>query len=240
MTAINMVVQRRARAAFIMADTAITDEDGKVIDFTGKVALGTGRFPFAIGVSGNVLPRVFAAALGEANPANLKQLMKRLPDVMRTALRRQEMDCRAMEGDCYMLLRGAAWDFARKQPVGFVMVSDGALFPGAEPFSFYETEWCVTLADGATSLGDMLGRDMDPTDPAQFDPETDGVQLMIEQHRRGASPLMPGLRPQTPYRIGGEAQLIEVRKTGVTVWAVHDFGDELGQVIDPRKEPCVT
>ncbi|MHA6768084.1 hypothetical protein [Sphingobium ummariense] len=231
MTAINMMVQPKARAGFIIADTAVTDEGGQLVDSVGKVAIGTGAFPHAIGITGNVHPVTFATALGTADARNLKQLMRRLPAIIRSAIAEHER----IKGTAGMiLLKGVAWDFRRKGPMGFVMTSDASLLAGAEPYEFYETAWNVTLCDGAETASEMLGRPVDLCDPDSFDPEEDGRKLIMRQYLRGGTSLLPGLGEGTSYRIGGEAHLVEVRKAGVQAWTIHDFGDEIGKPIVPR------
>lgn len=216
-----MVIQPKARAGFILSDTAVLDDDGIIRTFGGKVVAGTGRFPFAVGVTGKLHPLALAEAIDDAGARNYKQLQKRLPDILRSAIAAAE------HGHAMAVLKGAAWDERRARPVGFILSSDSTLLPAADPFTVYETAYNFTLADGAASLADMLGRDADPTRPDQFDPEQDGLKLVMAQRSAGAASLLPhlhGLR----HTIGGEVLLTEISKSGVKTWTLHDFGDQLG------------
>lgn len=232
MTAINMMVQPKARAGFIVSDGAHTLPDGTVCELSPKVVSGTGRFPWAMGITGNVHPVTLTYALAALNPLNLKQLTKRLPEAMRNAMRQTAEKHTMPLSDVLCGVRGVAWDYARKRPIGFVVVSDPeALLPGATAFAWYETAWNVTATPGAASPADILGRDVDLTDPASFEPEADGLALITAQRERGAIDAMPGLEAGH-CRIGGEVDLTEVTKHGVRVWQIHDFGDRVGGRIE--------
>lgn len=236
MTALNMFVQPKARAGYIIADTAVTDFEGRLVETSGKVAINTGRFPFAIGISGNVHPVTVATAIGNAGLTSLKQLIKHLPAIISRAIQEGAAIKGVDAADLAILLKGVAWDFKAKRPIGFVIASDGNLLEGAEPFTFYETDWNITRCDGSASPAEMLGRVVDICDPASFDPTEDGRALIIHQYQQGAAVLLPGLEGSTPFRIGGMADLVEVTKKGVKVWGIHDFGDTIGQHISPRAE----
>jgi hypothetical protein len=231
MTAINMMVQPKARAGFLISDGAHTLPDGTVCELAPKIIHGAGRFPWAMGITGNVHPATLLHALGEANPINLKQLVKRLSEAIREAMRRTAVKHAMPLDDVLCGVRGVAWDFARKRPIGFVLVSDpAALLPGAIAFAWHETAWNITATPGAASPGDILGREVDITDPASFDPERDGLALIVAQRERGVIDTMVGLEPGH-CRIGGEVDLTEVTKHGVRVWRIHDFGDVVGERI---------
>lgn len=233
MTALNMFVQPKTRAGYIIADTAVTDLEGRYIENVGKVAINTGRFPFAIGISGNVHPVTVATAIGNANVTSFKQLVKHLPAIMSAAIR-DSASVKGVEAAALaILLKGVAWDFKRKRPIGFVCATDERLLEGAEPFTFYETDWNITRCDGSATAAEMMGREVDLCDPASFDPTEDGRKLIIHQYQQGASVLLPGLEASTPFRIGGGADMVEVTKKGVNVWGIHDFGDTIGYPIAP-------
>lgn len=118
-----MFVQPKARAGFIVADCAITDEDGLLCEACSKVVFNTGRLPFAIGITGNIHPVIVAKAIGAADFKSKKQIIKGLPDAMQTAMATAAAGGAVTGGEPSLLLRGVVWDFAEKRPHGFMMSS---------------------------------------------------------------------------------------------------------------------
>lgn len=231
-TVINMLTQPKGRVGYIISDTAITSPEGVLLRTMGKVMFGTARFPWALGITGNVAPEVLHRAIGEANPLTLKQLCKRLPSALRRAVTETAAMQRIPIAAVYCQVKGVAWDFAKNRPQGFTMQSDETQVLGAgtmEPFVWYDLPWMMGTHETAA---DLLGRPVDLIDPASFDADSDSMALVTAQRRRPAINVTPGAVPGF-CRIGGEIHLTEVRKTGVYLYAVGQFPDPLGELIDP-------
>lgn len=233
MTVINMMVQPRARTGFIISDGAHTDPDGVVTELSPKVIVGTKRLPFAIAVTGNVAPLLIAMILGEESPLTLKQLVKRLPIAMRKAVAAAS-DARSIPEDAIGLaLVGVVWDFAKNRAQGFSIASrDGLIRHGMEPYLWYDTDSSVTIVSG-DDVASFIGR-FNLADPASFNPETDGLELVRVQRELLLETTVPGCA--LAYRIGGEIDLTEVTKNGVKTWKIHDFHDKVGERILPDNE----
>jgi hypothetical protein len=140
--------------------------------------------------------------------------------------------------ELFCLVKGVAWDFAQKRPVGFLMQTADGEMAGGEAiaaFTWYETAWALGTHESADAL---LDRPVDVTDPDSFDPETDGLSLITAQRCRGAIDITPGVIPGF-FRIGGEIHLTEIRKTGVQVFAIGDFPDRVGELIDPATTAAI-
>lgn len=231
MTAINMMVQPKARAGFIISDGAHTAPDGTLIENSPKVIHSAGRFPWAAGVTGNVRPATILATLGEANPLTLKQLVKRLPDAMRAAIVTTAATTGTDPARLDLALVGIVWDFAANRPSGFMCQSRrGVIHADAEAFTWYDTD-CIIAGGEIGDVAAQLGRPCDPTKPASFDPERDGLALIERQRRAGITPTTPGLNSASCNRIGGDIDMTVVTKQGVQVWLIHQFPDAVGQPI---------
>jgi len=232
MTAINVIVQPRARAGFILSDTAITSSDGRVIEHCGKIIYGVGSYPWAVGVSGSVHPAVILQEIGALNPLSYKQLVKGLPDALRRAVAKQACLQGCPEADLAITIAGVAWHFGEKRPVGFAVTSRlGHVYENVAPFEFYGLASSVTGVENDSVRNLITCRDL--TDPMAFNPENDGVELMKLQR---AMPLQAqdARAQQGHYRIGGEVLLTTVTKRGVATKALHDFGDQIGAIINPN------
>ncbi|WCT73797.1 hypothetical protein PQ455_00760 [Sphingomonas naphthae] len=231
MTAINVVVQRKARAAFIISDTAVTAPDGTLVRSVGKVIFSVKHgFPWAMGVTGNVAPEVLLKAIGEEKTATLKQLEKRLPLAMRRAVA-ETCDLRGVTpAEIFCQVKGAYWDFSRKRPMGMMMQANAGDMVGAgaiEAYTWYDLPWAMGTHEAAEVL---LGRAVDLEEPDSFDAEHDGYALIKAQRQRGGIDITPGMEAGH-CRIGGEVHLTEVRKTGVQVYVIGDFVDQIGERI---------
>lgn len=228
MTAINMFCQPRGRAGYIMADTAVVSYDGIYVESCSKVAISTGRFPFAIGVTGNIHPMALLPVIGEADCKTLKQLIKRLPDILRAAEKVAAQTLGDIEPS--IAFKGVAWDFARKRPIG-LQIANNRLVSDHEPYQLYEALYSVTMHESAQSIEELTGG-ADCTNPDQFDPEIDGLRL-IENQRMGGTPTsLPGAT-RVNCTVGGEAQLYTITKHGVTCHALREWPDEIGKPLSP-------
>lgn len=135
MTALNIFCQPRSRAGYIVADTAVLDAQGAYRESCSKVAISMGRFPYAIGVTGNIHPRALLPIVGAANCKTLKQLIKRLPDILDQAIGSAAKTLGSFAPE--VTFKGVAWDFAQKRPVGF-QISNNRIVADHEPFQLYE------------------------------------------------------------------------------------------------------
>lgn len=232
MTAINMTIQPSARAGFLITDSAVTDEAGKLLEICGKVIFGTGKFPWAMAISGSVHPHDVTQAAGMIGPTNYKQLVKRLPDIVSIAL-----DLAAAKGAIvkpHLLLIGVAWSQREKRPVGFSIASHADILPdGMTPLTVYEMKW-VTTGLELGSPSDQVGRQVDIMDPASFDPAVDGLALIQKQRSAGVRCPVEGVA-DVQSRIGGEVHLTKISKRGVSTFAIHDFQDVVGEMINPAQ-----
>ncbi|MFD1950680.1 hypothetical protein ACFSGX_07860 [Sphingomonas arantia] len=232
MTALNMMIQRRARAGYIISDGATTAPDGTLLGNSPKIIMSAGRFPWAAGVTGSVPPASIHAELGKANPVSLKQLLCRLPGAMRSAIQRTARDTSKDPADLDLALVGVAWDFDAKAPSGFIIQSRaGIITPDAEPFVWYETDWNLAGGEIGSDAAAQLGRACDLTDPKSFDPERDGLALIERQRRAAITPTTPGFDTSCRHRIGGDIDMTVVTRTGVQVWCIHKFPDVVGEPI---------
>lgn len=231
-----MFCQPKGRAGYIVSDCAVLDCRGVYREAVSKVAISTGRFPFAIGVTGNVHPHDFVHAAGAANVKTIKQLMKRLPAIVADALDRAR--ARNSDLDPALALKGVAWDFAANAPSGFIISSTADMLPGAEPFVVYDTPWNINIHRNAATMADMLGEGIDISDPDQFDPAIDGLRLIESQRENGTPCMLPGMEAVTDT-IGGGAQLYKVTKHGVTAELLRDWNDEIGKPLTPSIAPSL-
>lgn len=241
MTSITIAAQAKARCGIIISDSAVTNPDGTLQRIAGKVVYSVSGLPWALGVTGNVMAEVLFAPMSKASPRTLKQLFKRLPEVMRRAIAITAEAQRKPASELFLMVKGMAWDFKRNRPVGFTAQSNAGrvlLATGRDmemaPFGVYEMPWMLGTHEPADLL---LGRPVDLLDPASFDPEHDGLALVTQHRLRGVIDLTPGCEPGH-CRIGGEVHLTEVRKTGVQIFEIGRFPDRIGRPIDP-KTPAV-
>ena len=226
-----MFVQPRGRAGYLITDTAITDPMGALLHSCGKIVYGLGRFPWAAGISGDVHPKIVCAEIGAFNPLSYKQLMKGLPGALRSAVERQASGRKVDPTSISLHLTGVAWDHSRKRPVGFTILSKSGLNDaGLEPYVYYELPWSFSCGESAEARSYVEAHC--PTEPDRFDPEKDGLAL-VEIQRAARINAVSGLDLIPAYRIGCEVIMATVSKKGVALKCLHDFGDKVGEKIDP-------
>ena len=235
MTALNVFVQPKARAGYIVVDAAFTSDDGCVTEIGSKVVQGGGRFPWALGVTGNVSAVAVGRELLTVGVASLKQLERRLIPAMHRAIAATA----AAFPDTPLVncgVRGVAWDFAAKKPIGFTVMSHpDLLIPGAAPFTFYRCDAMVTC-DHVDGLAGLLGRPLDLVDmrdPERFAADTDGLALIEAQRRTPYVCTIPGVDASVKHRIGGEAHLVTVTRHGVRIEGLREWSDRIGERIMP-------
>jgi hypothetical protein len=111
--------------------------------------------------------------------------------------------------------------------------NDGSVLNGlGAPFEAVEVDWMAYSRDGLDAEA-LLGRPVDMTDPRSFDPDTDGLALMEGQRqlfRWGPNSTSPKC-----CRIGGGLEQAIVTKRSVQLYALHDWGDRVGEQIGPEE-----
>ena len=231
MTSINMMVQRKARTGYIIADQAHTcPAEGTLLRVAPKIIFGTSpRFPWALGVCGNVAPEVLLEEVGKDSPRSAKQLERRLPNAIRRAVSVAASARGVPPSQVIIQVVGVLWNFHESRPEGFVISSarNTLLNQKTDPYVWYETNW---MLGHHLAPENALGRPVDLTDPEDFNPEIDGITILRSQRRVPSVEIDPTIAPGH-CRIGGEVDLVEVTRHGVQVWKLHDFCDPIGQRI---------
>lgn len=224
MTVINMFCQPRGRAGYIVADTAVLDYNGIYVESCSKVAISLGRFPFAIGMTGNIHPKAILPVIGAADCKTLKQLIKRFPDMLHDAV---DVAAKTL-GDIppSIAFKAVAWNFAKNRPMGLQIANDRLAMPDHDPFQLYEVAFSLSLHDEAQGIEQLIGG-ADPTEPGQFDAEMDGLRLIEAQRANGTRTALPGAA-ESRCTVGGEAQLYKITKHGVTCYSLREWPDTLG------------
>ncbi|MCP1470987.1 hypothetical protein J3E64_002684 [Sphingobium sp. OAS761] len=176
---------------------------------------------------GDVFCDVIYSSLGPEAPIRLADLEKRLPDMMRNAIR---LDCRRTgrtEGDATLRILGAGWDDREQRISAFYVANRSAPDTPVEPFTLYEVPWIVT-GDHPNGLTGLLGREVDPQDPAQFDPHADGKTLMLAQRKAAGITLHASIG----HAVGGWCHLTTIDRESATAEALHYFPDRKGRRTD--------
>ncbi len=135
-----------------------------------------------------------------------------------------------------LVMSVAYWDAARDEPVIAMARTDG--FAHVPPYALARVAYYMTTdeqADPTAFLRDAVGRDANPSNPIDFDARRDGL-LLLERQRR---------IPPTPWSyghasVGGRATLTVIDREGVRVSTLKDWGDPIGQRINPdRRTPSI-
>ena len=235
MTAINLAVQPKRRAAYIISDCAYTaPDDARVVRIGGKI-ISFERFPCAIGITGSIDIIATARALFALDARNLRTLVAGLPKALRTAVRETQA-AHPEFGEVFGSLKVAAWCSRRARPTGYLIHStaEAAMAMLGPGWGAYEVAEAKSSAATHQQPSELLGRPCDLDDPDTFDPERDAFALIAAQRAGGALNITPGC-DSYPYRIGGEVELTEVTRRGVKVWSMGKFPDRVGERIDPHR-----
>lgn len=212
MTMINAVVQRKT--GYLFADTAMLDSaTGNAIAFGTKIFSGT-LFPWAVGVT-------FTGNPGAWTPS--VEMLKGARNVaaLRTALTAGVAQFRERsEAADTLRLTAVAWDARQKTPRIFA-IGDMAEDAGVPCDAVEEFEWLF----GSPLDHRHLWSRGTPSNPKAFDPETTGVAVMQE---RRASPdaITPG--GAAHCIVGGEVEMAEITRDGVTLYGIHTWPDRVG------------
>lgn len=232
MTAMNIIVQARAKAAFLITDTASYGRDGTIAEFRSKavpVSIG-GRRIGAIAATGMGGQDYFVFhALRRLKPQSLLELLSNWPRVFREI--EQEMVGRGHEeqgGTGHMSMVIAAYDHDAKQPVGYAISNDNMIFPAQSyrPYSLQPVERYLTRFVGAP-----FPPSSDICDSRQWIPERDAIRL-IEAQRAD----LFGLPGNQFYAVGGQAVLVRVDANGVHRQVLTVWPDRVGRKINPAAQ----
>lgn len=239
MTALN--VWRQQDAAYLLTDTAWYDEEdgARVLAFGPKV-IDLQIAPVALAFCGSGVSNDLILEYLERNDPGLDadRAIALLPDLLRFLIARADD---AYPGANHRIGAGAAiFSYARNQPEAWRCDStDEWLGRGYTPFLPVR----VAEAFNSRSLGGenyglhkLLGRDVDPTDPHQFDARRDGLAV-IEAQRQ--IPVQSGRLTEPACIVGGAAILAEVSAAGIKYDVLTTWPDQIGEVIDPKRAESV-
>lgn len=221
MTAMNLVVQEAAKAAFLLTDTAsIRPETGQVICFEPKVtAVQIGDAAFAAVTStGRMFARHLQPFLREIRASSLADFARAIPEAFRAA----ELLSIDEGGSGSMAAAIAAYDAKRGRAHGFVIGNDRTLFS-----TLYTPYRAVPATKHFTDFVpdyDQIADKVDFCDPLQWHPSEDGIALLEAQR---ADPFPFG------YGVGGEAVLTRVSAEGISHKTLKAWPDRVGCKIDP-------
>jgi hypothetical protein len=234
MTTINLAVQPKRRAAYLISDCAWTCPDGRVQKIAGKI-ISFERFPCAIGATGNVDLMAVAEGCLALNARNPRTLTKGLPAILRQAIevtKRRFPDTAEVIGT----LKVAAWNARKAAPEGYIVSSDDLVAENCIGAGWKAFEVAEVRSSVGTDVhpAELLGRECELHDPLTFDPHQDAFALVAEQRRRGQYNITPGIDGSVRFRIGGEVELTEVTRRGVKVWSCGTFPDQPGEFIQPE------
>lgn len=229
MTAMNLIVQPKARAVYLLTDTAvIRKRDGALVDFIAKVVpvRAAGQVVAAIAVSGRLEVEFLKAEMAKVGPSSVQDFLDRFPDVFR----RTEAAIMAKAEGGSMAAVVAAFDHSRSLPLGFGIANDNSLFaPSHRPYELKRLAQHIT----EFSPENVQLRQTDFRDPAVWSPERDGLAL-IEAQRLDLG--FAGER----YSIGGKAVLTRLDASGITSKVLKEWPDRIGRPIDPHNRAQAT
>ena len=227
MTAMNLIVQERAKAAFLLTDTAYYRfKDGAVMYFGPKVTgltIGEGAYA-AVATSGTMFSSHIGPQLGALRAGSLREFLASMPDVFKAA----EAASKAEGGKGAMAAVIAVFDSERRRAGGFIIGNGRGGFPQAgAPYRLISTKRHLT--EMGERHDDFLGR-TDFCNPDCWNPERDGSALMDAQ-RSDLFDLGPGIRAPA---VGGQAILTRVDVGGVRHTTLKTWPDRVGRPIDLR------
>lgn len=230
MTALNLIVQRRARAAFLLTDTARYDRHGRVKGFGSKVLelRVAGRVSGAIATTGMTSQPFLERRLSELRAESVDAL---LPGIEK-AFCETEADLIAdgMPARCgmdWLAACVALFDQDAGRPWGYRIANNRLLFPLSEYPAPYKLRPCER---SLTRCADDGPHGVDVRDPRQWNPERDGAALLEAQRAD-----LFGIEPDTYHGVGGEGILTRVDVAGVTSKRLVAWPDRVGRRIEPDR-----
>lgn len=227
MTALNLVVQPRAGAAFLLTDTGVYGPDGRIAAFQRKtVEFSIGGRPSAvIATTGPSLAGVFLESYASTlRPATVHELLTAFPQVFREI--EQKLAARGVKKGFSALL--AIYDHERRRPVGYGMSSCPNWLPNSAIYSLQPVKKYLT--DCARLPFDW---ETDVCDPRQWKPRSDGLVLLDAQR---SDPFERSDGNGGYHGVGGEAILTRVDADGVHHEVLKTWPDRIGRRIDPHRK----
>ncbi len=228
MTALNVITQ--PDAAYILTDTAAIDPDGRVVAFASKVFVSE-RARLALAFTGwtpetrfnerHTRCAAFVNSMGDPAVA-----LERIAQFA-SELWRQNADEMEIGSPMHLSLVVAFWSEERGQPEAWLIQTD-SLSKGHTPKPVRLCQYVA--ADPLTGLIPGLADGLalaDVSDPCRFDPMRDCLPL-IEAQRR-----LPDAEREGEFNIGGQAELYQIDRRGVTRTVLARWSDRIGQKIRP-------
>ena len=224
MTAMNLIVQDRARAAFLITDTAGFDGQGNIISFQPKViGLRLADGFAAISTSGTWrVNSLILSGLKRLRPRKIEELVAGLPGLVIDA----DYQIRHVHRDEKTSIAAviATYAEATDRSQGFIIGNDNAVFELGKyrPFTLQPARKHLTRY-----AGEPIGHDIDVTRPMHWNPERDGAALLKAQR------LDLSGQPGSEYAvIGGQGLLTSVSAAGIEHTVIKVWPDSVGRPID--------
>lgn len=224
MTALNLIVQQRAQAAYLLTDTACYSF-GTVVGFTNKVI----AFDFgpegcaAMAVSGIAHNEHFLARISPV-PQSLGSFLAELPDIFRDVERALEAAGKpAKVGTRNIAVALAVFDRHQARATGYAISNNTVSLPRTYgPYRLHRMpKPLLTPCER-----DPIPEGTDISDPRQWDVEREAGPL-IEAQR--AEPFPD--RDQPYIGIGGQAILTRVSAAGIEQRLIRTWPDRIGSRI---------
>ena len=225
MTAMNLIVQERAKSAFLLTDTGYFNRVTGAIEAFGPkvhgIAIGGGAYA-AIATSGSIFTGHIRRPLSRICASTLEDFLVAMPGVFRAA----EAASRA-EGGCGSSAAAiVAFDPKSGRALGWGIRNDTQLFR-ATPYTLVPTRKSLTAFD---EVRHFRLAETDFCDPRQWNPITQGVEL-VEAQRQDIDMMVGG----GASVVGGEAVLTCVTREGISHVTLKSWPDRVGKRIDLQK-----
>lgn len=223
MTASNVFVQ--GECAYLLTDGAVYDSEGVVAAIQCKVA-AIPHLRMAVAFSGCVGRAVEACVGFFVRVRTQREAFGGLPDIAEQLYAAYQADVRreGIERTADFQMYVAMHSLDTGEPQAWILSTNRAGFGASyEPWSLRRVhEICAPRVDRQA----VFGRVVDLTDPASFDPATDGLTLLEAQRNV--------VWPNGRHYIGGKADLTVVSRHGITKHTLREWPDVVGERINPN------
>lgn len=219
MSLANLFVQ--GNRVVLQADAGGYYPDGTIAHLGPKIHVLMG-LPCAFTIRGIFNPEAFAATMnGEVFP-DVESFLDKVPELVR---RFTQMMMLVGEADPLF-----CWYIAchcQGRPWGLLIANDDRWFAGQDVAGGKLISVLNTIG-GFVSPSEMLGRDVDFSDPASFDIERDSITLIAAQRSIPWAEYPVGSSPDAvpAIRIGGWVDQAEVTAAGVTMRRLIEWPDD--------------
>ena len=232
MTAMNIIVQAKAGAAYLLTDTAHFNPDGTVGQFAPKVLSlrAAGRFSAAIATSGIAVQRNhFKKHLAELKPRSTSDLLSSIGPMFR--ITEQEIMAQGVPSVCgtsHMSAVVALFDHETNEASGYAISNQNSCFPTGK----YRPYTLAPILKYLTRYkGQPFPRGTDMCDPRKWDAVASAPAL-VEAQRIDDFGLADDLRAG----VGGQAILTCVNEEGISHKIVAAWADRIGERIDRSQD----